>query len=824
MKKITISALAALSLCCIGGGALALGNSTPVAANADPASVYMIEGGSVRLSTPSGLGFMTRIDYEYYNGLVANNYEVKTGTILLPTDYLTESIDLTAAHASLEANDVLYLDVPNVGFRNAATAEKDTYYEFRGSVAPMNVLNENRPYSAVGYVATKATEETAEYTYVYTAYDAAKHSRSLENVAYDAFVDRNATYDEEKKYLYKVEADGTYSPYTSDQLTILAGYMKETVLTGTAIVEETADTLNASALSTAFTAQSFVASEITAITRYGADVTLESGTADVSKNGIYDVTLSGTYTNEKGVKIPATMNAEVDVWSADTKYTVAGLTDMSSVGGYQGISGGGGSDARKMFTVGDKTAELLQIKPKETEVYYFRPMHSKAYYQALLTEFPAYVTAYVSMDWYLDTGSYTTALGTYFNFFDGYVKNIPELNSWVQYKMSLTDFVALYDSISAYYKTTRAEVLSETKFARYDGTKGAVDIDGNTATGYLASGYFYQRVQYTYLSAMTVTQEAGVYEEATLLVDRKTVTSVDLSEHTETGKDVLNYWTSNGYTLTYDLTARYGGADWNGTNEKTFAITDSAESGIYNLSVTATKGEDSNVCLTRQIDVYNSTEAVEYESLKHNDSNYAVKVYALEFSQKMSETSGLNTVAQSWIESNTTHSHDVTFTGSGTDSDTFYMLNLDKTTGAIEYDWSSEDTQNKLDTLKAYASSEQEYIVTYVMPRHSKAYYEAYKDSCGKIAYKFRSSNVAIKYYYMSDVTTDSCSLYFTGRYWGNADRTPTVTATVETLINNYDAFNNCKVPMLIIKNCSATTTTTASSKLYGISFESASV
>ena len=85
--------------------------------------------------------------------------------------------------------------------------------------------------------------------------------------------------------------------------------MKQTVLTGTAIVEETTNKLDVTALSTAFTAQNFVSDEITAITRFGADVTLNNGVADVSKNGVYDVTLTGVYTNEKGVKIPATMNA-----------------------------------------------------------------------------------------------------------------------------------------------------------------------------------------------------------------------------------------------------------------------------------------------------------------------------------------------------------------------------------------------------------------------------------------------------------------------------------------------------------------------------------
>ena len=822
MKKITISVLTALTLCCAGSGVLALNDATPVVAQADTDLVYMIEGGSVRLSEPTGLGFITRIEYDHYQALVNGNYEVKTGTILLPTDYITKDIDLTKAHESLDDNKVTYLDVANNGFRNATTAQTDDYYEFRGSIVDMKPQNLTRSFSAIGYVATKATEETTEYTYEYTAYDVEKHSRSIENVAYEAFIDRSAEKDEDKKYIYQVATDGTWSRYDKTQLDILAGYMKQTVLTGTAIVEETTNKLDVTALSTAFTAQNFVSDEITAITRFGADVTLNNGVADVSKNGVYDVTLTGVYTNEKGVKIPATMNAEVDVWSAETKYKVAGTEELTSVGGYGYQSLANGIKAGNTYTLGNKTAYMTRFTPKERDVFFFRPMYSKAYYQSLLDN--PYVTSYIAMDWYFDKGDKTTEFTQYFSIFDGYQKKAPALNEWVHYEMRLSDFVDMYDSIVAYYDTTLAEIATGTMFTRYDDTNGAKDISGDKASGYLASGAISGRAEYSYLSDITVVEKVNVYEETTLLVDRNQTTSVELSAHTAQGAKVVDYWNTNGYTLTYDLTARYGGADWNGENEKTFTISDKAESGIYNLQVTATKGDVSSVILTRQIDVYNSTEPVEYENFKHSDSQYAIKAYALEFTAKMGETSGLNTVGLSWIENSTIYSHDVTFTGSGSDSDTFYMLNLDKDNGAIVYDWGSADTQSKLDMLKGYATTEQEYIVTYVMPRHSKAYYEAYKDSCGTMDYKFRSVNTTIKFYYMADVTAESCSLYFTGRYWGTSDRTPTVTATIGTLINNYDAFYNCKVPMFIIKNCAATTTNTEPAKLYGIGFSSASV
>lgn len=816
MKKITISVLSALTLCCAGGGALMLNDATPVVAKAETDLVYMLDGGSVRLSDPTGLGFITRIEYDYYQELVKDNYEVITGTILLPTDYLTKDIVLTNAHKSLDDNKVTYLDVENNGFRNATTAQKDDYYEFRGSIVKMKPQNLTRSFSAIGYVATKATEETTEYTYEYTAYDVDKHSRSIENVAYEAFVDRSSEKDEEKKYIYEV-ADGTWSLYDKTQLDVLAEYMKKTVLTGTAIVEETTNKLDVTALSTAFTAQSFVADEITAITRYGADVTLNNGVADVSKNGIYDVTLTGVYTNEKGVKIPATMNAKVDVWSADTKYKVAGTEELASVGGYKLQSVATGIEVGSTYTLGNKTAYMTRFTPKESDVFFFRPMHSKAYYQTLLDN--TYVTSYIAMDWYFDKGDKTSEFTNYFSMFDGYEKKAPALNEWVHYEMSLSNFVDMYDSIVAYYETTLAEIKAETKFARYSETNGAVDKSGEKASGYLASGKIAGGAEYSYLSDITIIEKANVYEETTLLVDRKETTSVELSAHTEQGAMVLDYWKNNGYTLTYDLTARYGGADWNGANEKFFTISDNAESGIYNLQVTATKGDVSSVCLTRQIDVYNSDEPVEYENFRHNDSQYAVLSY-LGKGAWLKQLSATNlTIAtdkfpvqsvDSFLDSSTMKS--LKF-GTGNDDDAIYALSTGscsdnktvnysgKTVGYLEYTWGN---------FTAY-SSNYHYIFTYVLPRHTVDYYKLYENSHGKFAMSYKGTyrkdtvngtTQGLRILHMADISNGEVALHYhkTGSE-GNqgAGLMSNLTGTITTLIDNYEAYATAQVPMQII-------------------------
>ena len=819
MKKITISVLTALTLCCAGGGVLTLNNSTPMVAKADTDLVYMLEGGSVRLSDPTGLGFITRIEYDHYQALVNGNYEVKTGTILLPTDYITKDIDLTKAHESLDDNKVTYLDVANNGFKNATTAQTDDYYEFRGSIVEMKPQNLTRSFSAIGYVATKATEETTEYTYEYTAYDVEKHSRSIENVAYEAFIDRSAEKDEDKEYIYQVATDGTWSRYDKTQLDVLAGYMKQTVLTGTAIVEETTNKLDVTALSTAFTAQGFVADEITAITRFGADVTLNNGVADVSKNGVYDVTLTGVYTNEKGVKIPATMNAEVDVWSAETKYKVAGTEELTSVGGYGYQSDATGIKAGNTYTLGNKTAYMTRFTPKERDVFFFRPMYSKAYYQSLLDN--PYATSYIAMDWYFDKGDKTTEFTQYFSIFDGYQKKVPALNEWVHYEMTLSDFVDMYDCIVAYYETTVAQIKAGTKFTRYDDTNGAVvDISGDKASGYLASGYIQNRAQYSYLSDITVVERAkNVYEETTLLVDRNQTTSVELSAHTAQGAKVVDYWNTNGYTLTYDLTARYGGADWNGENEKTFTISDKAESGIYNLQVTATKGDVSSVILTRQIDVYNSTEDVEYENFCHGDSIYAVSAY---YGVRSFITLANTTIsygdATAVFDLSTMSS---VVTGSGSEANKIYAMSFGSTTDAIS-GYSGTIGYIEFDLTKfANINASYEYIYTYVLPRHSKEYYEFYAQTYDKFVMAFKGENT-LRQYNPIGLTADTISIRYQ-KTWGATNQTgvqSAMTMTVQTLVDNYSQFATGLIPMHIIYSPQdVASKEVATARLYEINF-----
>ena len=236
MRKTTkiLSMSLMMGLCVLLGNA-ALKNpldvsaeETAVAPVFTAADLKMRDGASIRMSEPTGIGFMTRVDYEFYNAMLTyyGSDNVKTGTIILPSDYLTAGVEMT--FESLDGNSITYQNVVNEGFMNNATAKTDGYYEYRGSLVNLKTENLNRDFSAVGYIAYKVENAV---NYYYTEYSSEHNSRNITEVATEAYNDVSDTYDA-KKYPYLVEVDdkyanneGKYSPYTKDQRKSLCLYV-----------------------------------------------------------------------------------------------------------------------------------------------------------------------------------------------------------------------------------------------------------------------------------------------------------------------------------------------------------------------------------------------------------------------------------------------------------------------------------------------------------------------------------------------------------------------------------------------------------------------
>ena len=180
----------------------------------------MEDGASIRMNSPTGLGFTSRISRSYYDAAVATYGEenVSTGTLIAMTSDV-ESLD-AFTHAGLEENGVKYLDVANKGFKNAATAKSDGYYAWRGSIVNMYAHNHNKDFSAVGYYCING-----EYTY--TVYDAEVNSRNVRYVANAAYNDTSDTQTDKFANMITNGAHpdfGMYSPYTLEQLQILGQY------------------------------------------------------------------------------------------------------------------------------------------------------------------------------------------------------------------------------------------------------------------------------------------------------------------------------------------------------------------------------------------------------------------------------------------------------------------------------------------------------------------------------------------------------------------------------------------------------------------------
>ena len=186
--------------------------------------IYMTAGAVMRLSEPSGLGFLTNIDYEYYQAL-QKTYgagAVATGTLIVPKDKLPES-GLT--HESLRVGNVTHLDVPNVGFLNESTAERDGVLRYRGSIVKILQQNLAREFIGRGYVAVTVNGET-QYFYAQEN----DNARSVREVAQKAYYAASEVYDESNRCVHLITYEmhpnvGKYSPYTTEQLQALERYL-----------------------------------------------------------------------------------------------------------------------------------------------------------------------------------------------------------------------------------------------------------------------------------------------------------------------------------------------------------------------------------------------------------------------------------------------------------------------------------------------------------------------------------------------------------------------------------------------------------------------
>ncbi|MBP5467231.1 MAG: hypothetical protein J6Y43_06705, partial [Clostridia bacterium] len=145
-------------------------------------------GASVRLKTPTGIRFETRIDKADYDALVARvgSANVETGTYILPRSFLT-STDFRSYFAdNTKISGTDYVKIVNSGFFNKETADSDGYYKFYGSLVNIKPNNYCTDFFGIGYI--KITDGDNEYT-VFGGYDLDEHTRTIYYVSSIAYPD-----------------------------------------------------------------------------------------------------------------------------------------------------------------------------------------------------------------------------------------------------------------------------------------------------------------------------------------------------------------------------------------------------------------------------------------------------------------------------------------------------------------------------------------------------------------------------------------------------------------------------------------------------------
>ena len=146
------------------------------------------DGAAVRLLTPTGIRYETKIDkatYDYLVGLYGTA-NIETGTYIVPRSYLgfTEFAAYFADGANVDGED--YVKIVNEGFNNAATAETDGFYKYYGSLVDIFPHNYCTEFFGIGYI--KFFDGVNEYI-VYGGNDLETYTRSIYQVSQLAYKD-----------------------------------------------------------------------------------------------------------------------------------------------------------------------------------------------------------------------------------------------------------------------------------------------------------------------------------------------------------------------------------------------------------------------------------------------------------------------------------------------------------------------------------------------------------------------------------------------------------------------------------------------------------
>ena len=278
-----------------------------------------------------------------------------------------------------------------------------------------------------------------------------------------------------------------------------------------------------------------------------------------------------------------------------------------------------------------------------------------------------------------------------------------------------------------------------------------------------------------------------------------------------------------GFTVSQSFAKRYAATDYE--QEATIANT---ERGIFYANVTAEKDGETYTYST-MIDVYNSTEPVEYESFGHDDSAYAVKVYyyvnsadyvmsaydTIKSTYTAEASNGLEFIVGGDYLSFKKYG-DITkaVTGLTHNNDTGTVVSTIYGNTDINYLCIDQSKITTTGPLTVDTGDNKSNINIYVTPRHTKEYYQFYANDANyaeaKLKYAYApgasTTSEASRVSGLIDITaTTRGTRYAQNSPWSGDWKYEAVynaqKIDLNMIVENYESFDSMSLPMFVAED-----------------------
>ena len=281
-------------------------------------------GASVRLSTPTGIRFETKINKADYDELVATygKSNIELGTYIMPTSLLDTSDFRAYLADGSKVNGTDYVKIVSDGFYNKETAAVDGYYKYYGSLVNIKPNNYCTEFFGIGYIKINAG---GNIYIVYGGYDLNDHTRTIyyvssraypnfdndttEKNALKSYLDGVVYIDDDAEISTLIDVDGYSTPYSISYNSVTGVY----TVTGSAEIKSVmiGDKKRVSSRTSTLT----VNGEPYYVTNYNLNSAAQSSTLTFKLSSVVDASSLVDFTLEvpsnRGIKILQLTDTEI---------------------------------------------------------------------------------------------------------------------------------------------------------------------------------------------------------------------------------------------------------------------------------------------------------------------------------------------------------------------------------------------------------------------------------------------------------------------------------------------------------------------------------